>query len=92
MMVHKLSDGSERIYVYNKYGNAYITALVESEFAVDNAEIASTFPILPVKFVDEEDDSGIFDYSKASNSRKCFQMRLAPDGLTIVDIRRKTNV
>lgn len=92
MMVHKLSDGRERIYVYNKHDNAYITALVESELPIETADVASTFPILPVKFVDSEDTSGAFDYTKASARKKCFQMKLAPDGLTIVDIRRKSNV
>jgi len=44
--------------------------------------------VLPVKFVDTEDTSGYFDYEKASKSRKCFQVKLAPDGVTVVDIKR----
>ena len=89
MMIQELEDGVERIYFYNKYDNAYINVVVDSEYTVESAEIVSDFPVLPVKFVDEEERSGFFDYSKASSERKHFQIRIAPDGLTIVDIKRK---
>ena len=89
MMVQELEGGIERIYFYNKYDNAYINVVVDSEYTVESAEIVSDFPVLPVKFVDTEDKSGFFDYSKASGERKHFQIRIAPDGLTIVDIKRK---
>jgi hypothetical protein len=89
MMVQKLKNGSERIYVYNKSSKSYCTAVVESELPITSAEVASAFPVLPVKFVDSENKTGYFDYNKASNDRKCFQIKLCPDGVTIVDIRRE---
>jgi hypothetical protein len=90
MLVHKLTNGNDRIYIYNKYmEKAYSIGVVDSEMPIESAEVASAFPILPVKFVDAQDDSGFFDYSKSSITKKCFQVRLAPDGLTIVDIKRK---
>jgi hypothetical protein len=88
IMIQELCGGSERIYFYNKYDNAYINVVVDSEYTVESAEIVSDFPVLPVKFVDAEDKSGYFDYTKASGERKHFQIRIAPDGLTIVDIKR----
>ena len=89
VMIQELRDGVERIYFYNKYDNAYINVVVDSEYTVESAEIVSDFPVLPVKFVDAEEKSGYFDYSKASSERKHFQIRIAPDGLTIVDIKRR---
>ncbi len=89
IMIQQLSSGVERIFIYNKYESAYVNALVESDYPIESAEIASDFPILPVKFVDSEDNSGYFDYEKQSGERKRFQVRLAPNGLTIVDIKRR---
>ncbi len=89
MMIQKLADGKERLYIYNKYDNGYVTAVVSSRTPVESADIASDFPILPVKFVDVEDTSGYFDYEKASKARKRFQVKLAPDGVTVVDIKRE---
>ncbi len=89
MMVQKLADGGERIYVYNRFDRAYATALVESELPIESAEVASAFPVLPVKFVDEEEKTGYFDYSKVSTDKKRFQIKLAIDGVSVVDIRRK---
>ena len=88
MMIQRLADNTERLYIYNKYDNGYATAVVDSKTPIDSADIASDFPVLPVKFVDTEDTSGYFDYEKASKSRKCFQVKLAPDGVTVVDIKR----
>jgi hypothetical protein len=88
VMIQKLADGVERLYIYNKYDNGYVTALVNSDRAIETADVASDFPVLPVKFVDAEDKSGYFDYEKASRARKCFQVKLAPDGVTVVDIKR----
>lgn len=89
MMVQKLTDGSERLYIYNRYDRNYAIALVESELPIESAEVASAFPVLPVKFVDEEETTGYFDYGRASATRKCFQIKLAIDGVTVVDIKRK---
>ena len=91
MMAQKLSNGWERLYIYNKHDNAYRNVVVESLCEVEGAEIVSDFPVLPVKFVDEEDKSGYFDYTKTQSVKRNFQIRLAPDGLTIVDIKRKTD-
>ncbi len=88
MMIQRLADNTERLYIYNKYDNGYATAMVNSKTPIDSADIASDFPVLPVKFVDGEDKSGYFDYEKASKVRKCFQVKLAPDGVTVVDITR----
>ena len=87
-LIQKLAGGVERLYIYNKYDNGYVTALVNSDREIESAEIASDFPVLPVKFVDAEDTSGYFDYKKASKARRCFQVKLAPDGVTVVDIKR----
>ena len=87
-MIQELEGGVERLYIYNKYDNGYVTAVVRSDRAIESADVASDFPVLPVKFVDTEDTSGYFDYTKASKVRKCFQVKLAPDGVTVVDIKR----
>jgi len=91
MMVQRLKNGAERLYIYNRFDRAYATALVSSELPIESAEVASAFPVLPVKFVDEEDKTGYFDYEKASATKKCFQIKLAIDGVTVVDIKRKTH-
>ena len=90
MLAQKLSNGYERLYVYNTHDNAYVTAIVSSEYEIEEAEIGSAFPVLPVKFVNEEDKSGIFDYNKSAKSKKKFQIKLAPDGVTIIDIKRRS--
>ncbi len=92
IMVQRLSNGKERIHVFNKYDNAYVNVVIDSEIPVISADIASDFPVLPVKFVDAENTTGFFDYNKASTDKKHFQIRLAPDGVTIIDIGRAKTV
>ena len=92
MLILKLRDGGERIYIYNSCDSAYVTAVVDSEHGITDAAVASAYPVLPVKFITEEDKSGMFDYSRAAADKKRFQVRLAPDGVTVVDIRRETNL
>ena len=89
MMAQKLKNGRERLFVYNEITNGYTTALVDSEAPITYANVASAFPVLPVKFVDREETTGYFDYSKAAKEGKCFQIKLPPDGVTIVDIERR---
>lgn len=89
MLALGMADGSARLYLYNPYDNGYVSACVTSERAIADAEIASAYPVLPVKFFHEEKLAGMFDFDTVPTDKRKFKVKLAPDGVTVVDVRFK---
>ncbi len=89
MLALGMADGTDRLYLYNPYDNGYVNACVTSEQEITDARVASAYPVLPVKFFHEEKLTGMFDFDNTPQSGKRFKVKLAPDGVTVVDIVRK---
>ena len=73
-------------------GGAFIcsfecTYCAECADALDDVQVVSAYPIQPVRFLDAENKSFAYNYA-AQVRRNKFQTKLAPGGVTIVDIRR----
>ncbi len=82
-----LEDGRERLWLFNPDDDHYGHAVVETEDVFAEVEVAGSYPIQPVRFLEEANASFAFDYTRKT-SRKKFQTKLAPGGVTVVDIRR----
>lgn len=87
MMALRLKNGCDRLYLYCPHEGHYSQGVVVSEAPVIEAKVASAYPVLPVRFVDEMNTGFTFD-RKAQSSHRRFQCKLAPAGVTIVDIKR----
>lgn len=89
MLALGMKDGTDRLYLYNPHDNGYVNACVTSEQEITNAHVASAYPVLPVKFFHKEKLTGLFDFENTPTSGKEFKVKLAPDGVTVVDIVRR---
>ena len=88
MMALRLKNGKDRIYLYNPYDSGYCQVAVSFEKDICVADIISSYPVLPVRFL-EEGKSGIYyDFQKEPETKKRFVLKLAPDGVAIVDVER----
>ena len=88
MLALGMADGTDRLYLYNPHDNGYVNACVTSEQEIADAKVASAYPVLPVKFFHKEKLAGMFDFDSIPTDRKKFKVKLAPDGVTVVDIIR----
>lgn len=86
MRVVRLSNGRDRLYIYNPFDNGYVTATVVSKRTVKSADIVSRFPVLPPRFLCEGESGMYYDFSKPPKTDKRFSVKLAPSGVTVVDI------
>ena len=89
MLALGMADGTARLYLYNPYDNGYVNACVTSKREIADAEIASAYPVLPVKFFHKEKLTGLFDFDTVPTDKREFKVKLAPDGVTVVDVRFK---
>ena len=87
MLALRLKDGADRLWLYNTEDNHYGHAIVESAAPLQDVQVVSAYPIQPVRFLDAENKSFAYNYA-AQIKRNKFQTKLAPGGVTIVDIRR----
>lgn len=85
----KLKNGKDRLYLYNSYEHHYGHALVNCEQIIKSADTVSHYPVLPVRLLTEKNTSFHYDYNNVPKDSKGFQCKLAPAGVTIVDIERK---
>ncbi|MBQ4157344.1 MAG: hypothetical protein IJD86_04290, partial [Clostridia bacterium] len=84
MRAFKLDDKTYRLYLYGLYEERYSHGLVKSKKPIDKVNIISRFPVLPVRFVEELNESFLFTYEKGQ--KHSFQAKLQPGGATIVDV------
>ena len=88
MLALKLKNGKDRLYLYNPDERHYNHAVVTCEYNV-KAETASFYPVLPPRYVQQKNTAFSFDYNKVQEKRNKFQTKLAPTGITIVDIEKE---
>ena len=84
--VTELEGGTKRVYIYNPFDNGYTTATVEAELPMTSVKVVSSFPVLPVRFLSEGESGMYYDFSKKPTTDKRFTVKLAPSGVTVLDI------
>ena len=87
MLALGLKNGYDRLYFFNNHDNGYMNAMAESALPILDATIISAYPVLPVKFFHDDKVGGVYDFSDDGTEKHKFKIKLAPDGVTIVDIK-----
>jgi hypothetical protein len=82
----RLKDGRYRLYLYGSSEDRYSHALVATKRPIDTVTTVSKFPVLPARFVEKANKSLAFAYENGDRARCCFQIKLAPGSVTIVDV------
>lgn len=86
MMAVRLKNGKDRLYLYNPDDDHYDHALVTCAADLKEVKVAGHFPVLPPRFVQQENTAFSFGYNKEPQKTNQFQVKLAPAGMTVVDI------
>lgn len=94
MMALALESGRHRLYLYNPDENHYGHATVTSALPVEAAEVVSGYPVLPVRFLTDvkplngppDGNRFAFDHEKAVDKPFAFRVKLAPGGVTVVEV------
>ena len=88
MMALKLKNGMDRLFIYNTDDDHYDHAVVTCDADTESVKMASHYPVLPPRFIQETNTAFSFDYNKKAERTNKFQVKLAPAGVAIVDIKR----
>lgn len=88
MLALRLRDGRDRLFLFNPYDNGYGSAVVTSPAELSSADIKSAYPVLPPRFLSEGESGVYYDFEGIPSTRKRFVVKLAPDGVTVVDVMR----
>ena len=84
MRAFRLKNGKYRLYLFGLYHERYSHGHVHCTQNMQKVEIVSKFPVLPVRFVTELNESFGFDYM--DDQKHTFQIKLQPSGCSIVDV------
>ncbi|MBE6592193.1 MAG: hypothetical protein E7646_09150 [Ruminococcaceae bacterium] len=81
-------EGKDRLYIYNPFDRGYTKAAVSYSENFKSAEIVSAYPVLPPRFLQEGEIGTYYDFDNPPEKRNRFEVKLCPDGVTIIDILR----
>ena len=85
--ITKTDDGHIKLVIYNPFDNGYVMAAVTSEYDMESAQVLSSFPVLPPRFLLENEPGTYYDFSKKEHStNRRFTVKLAPSGVAVVDV------
>jgi hypothetical protein len=79
-------SGCDRLFLFNPHAGAYVNARVTSQREIQSACVASTYPVLPVRFCEQEQTSGVYNFDAEPQEKHSFSLKILPDGVSIVDI------
>ncbi len=88
MLAIKLKNGKDRLFIYNPEERAYNHAFIAYPHNVKAVERVGFYPVLPVRFLQESNHHLTFNYDNQIAETKKFQTKLAPAGVSILDIER----
>lgn len=86
MMALRMPNGKDRLFLYNPDEDHYDHVVVTCDTDTKSVEIASHYPVLPPRFIQRQNTAFSFNYGKKADRTNQFQVKLAPGGVTIVDI------
>lgn len=81
-----MDDGRYRLYISNPELNSYGFATVTAASPVKHVEIVSTYPMLPVKFMDSPDETVGWMGRESTGQQRTFRVKVTPGGVTILDV------
>ena len=88
-LAHRLSNGSLRLYLFNAVRDRYGRAFVDMGCEVEDVCVISEFPLLPVRYKDSTSSGIRHSYGSAPESKRKFEVKLAPGGIAVLEIRLK---
>ena len=88
MLALKLKNGKDRLYIYNPKDNVYDYAFVTYPDNVKSVNRAGFYPVLPVRFLQSANHHLTFNYNNQIPETQKFQTKLAPAGVSILEIER----
>jgi hypothetical protein len=81
-----MDDGRYRLYISNPELNSYGFANVTAKRPIKEVAIISSYPILPVKFMDSPDEEVGWLGQASTGTQRAFRTKVTPGGVTILDI------
>lgn len=84
--VMRLSNGKYRVSILNPSETSYGYATVSAKKPIKNADILSTYPVLPVKYYSTAESGYGFKSSKSDGTQCHFGIKIAPGGMTITEV------
>ena len=82
----QMADGRYRLYITNPAMNSYGFAIVTAGRPIKDVANISTYPVLPVKFVDSPDEHVSWIGKDSSGTQRSFRAKVTPGGVTILDV------
>lgn len=86
---HRLSNGTLRLYLFNEVRDRYGRAFLDMGCELEDVCVISEFPLLPVRYKDSTSSSMRHNYGAAPESKQRFEVKLAPGGVAVLEIRFK---
>ncbi|MEA4824316.1 MAG: hypothetical protein VB111_09415 [Clostridiaceae bacterium] len=83
---YQLKNGAYRLYLYNTLDEKYHSARVRTARPILSASIVSRYPVLPVRYTDENEAVFSYNFDRQVSGTRGFITKLAPSGVTIVDV------
>lgn len=75
-LAYRLTNGNIRLYLFNTVRDRYSRAFLDMRCEITDAKVISSFPLLPVRF---------------DESKQRFEIKLAPGGVSVIEITAKNN-
>ncbi len=88
-IVLQMPDGAYRLYLFNDSQVKYHRAFVVPHRPIKDVKIISKFPILPPRYMEKA--SGLLQHAYTGEvvEKRSFEVKLQPNGVTIVDVYLK---
>lgn len=87
MVAFLLDDGRYRLHLANPDPTSYGYAVVCAARVVAEVAIRSTYPVLPVAYMDSPDEAVGFGGKASTGTQRCFRAKITPGGVTILEVR-----
>ncbi|MCL2517671.1 MAG: hypothetical protein FWF15_03815, partial [Oscillospiraceae bacterium] len=85
-IANKLTNGAWRLYIFNTVNEHYRHAFVTINKPVADVRIVSSFPVLPVRFIENKSGNLTHKYTGDPVNKQNFELKLQPGGVTILDV------
>ena len=85
-LAFQLKGGTYRLYIFNNVDHQYRHAFVKINRPVSGTQIVSSFPVLPVRYIEEKGGNLVHYYTGDHTPKQSFEVKLQPGGVTILDV------
>ena len=81
-----MADGHYRLTIWNPDKNSYGYATVTTRFPIDSVANVSSYPVLPVKFMESPEEAVGWIGKEPAGEKHTFLAKVSPGGVTILAI------